>query len=1203
MTSPRGVFEKVGTDLRFTAEEAETLAFWKANKVFEQSLARTANGPRFVFFEGPPTANGMPHNGHVLTRVSKDVFPRYKTMQGFHVPRKAGWDTHGLPVEVEVEKELGIHGKAAIEAYGIEPFVRKCINSVFRYTDEWEKLSDGIGFWADMKNAYVTYHKSYVESVWWALSELHKKGLLYQGHKVVWWWAQGGTGLSAAEVGQGYKTVDDPSAYVGFPIVAPKDARLEGASLLVWTTTPWTLPSNMYAVVRASASYVVARVGERKLVLAKALLPAFAAKLKTEPEVLAELAGSELEGVNYEPPFDWYKQDASPMIWRVLSDDFVTMDSGTGVVHCAPSFGEDDHMAYRKQVAAHGDIEMLCAVQSNGEFKPGLPYAGRWVKDADKDILADLKSRGLLVHQEMYRHEYPFCWRADSDPLIQIARPAWYVRTSKFKGEMLESNAAVNWMPEHIREGRMGDFLTNNVDWALSRERFWGTPLNVWVNDVTGATHVPSSVAEILALNPKAFDHFTEARNADPTIPEDLMVHKPWVDQVSWTVPGEEGVYRRVPEVIDAWFDSGCMPFAQHGFPHANLDVFKASYPADFISEAIDQTRGWFYTLLAVSNLVFDDATCERYGLAATAPVPRPFKTCVVLGHVSDKEGKKESKSKGNYTPPDVILHEVALDFAVVADAATAELAGTVQIAREDLEGLDVQEGAEVELTGPAGKLRLKIKAAKKLRRRVAVLAVADRAKLGVELTSKPDVKVVDVPWLPETERVRVLDTNTPAPGADAFRWFFLASNPPWSNTRHSLGNVRALQKEILLKLRNVYSFFTIYANLDGFDPRAPMAAPKYSELDRWLKAELAGTVKGTTEKLDAFDAYGASQLLSDFVESLSNWYVRRARGRFWRPAGEDDADKAAAYLCLYDALVTVSKLFAPFTPFAADRMYANLVRGLDAAAPISVHLTSWPAVQTADLDAGLAARMRAVRALVSLGLQVRTQAKVKVRQPMATAYLIVADRKLREEVSAYTDLIAEELNVRDVKIVPEEETSKYVSYALKPNFRTLGARGLGKEAQALKAKFGALNSKQAADHLRLAYEGALKVDSIALSPEDLDVAFETMPEYAAAGDRTGVVVLDTRLDDELRRQGFVRELQSKVQAARKDAGMDFADRIRLYLDVSAEVTAMFTPDRERLMSEVLATELHQGTAPEGTWSTVVELEGHRVGLALSRLG
>ena len=1200
------VFAKVGTELRFAAEEAETLAFWQANRVFEKSLAATASGPRFVFFEGPPTANGMPHNGHVLTRVSKDVFPRYKTMQGFHVPRKAGWDTHGLPVEIEVEKELGLHGKAGIEAYGIEPFVRRCIASVFRYTDEWEKLSNGIGFWADLKGAYVTYHKSYVESVWWALAELHKKGLLYQGHKVVWWWAQGGTGLSAAEVGQGYKTVDDPSAYVAFPVSENvQDARFKDASLLVWTTTPWTLPSNMFAAVRGSATYVVALLGERKLILAKDLLAAFAAKLKVEATVESEFLGSELAGLAYTPPFDWFNAQAAEYtdyVWRVRVADFVTMDSGTGIVHCAPAFGEDDHGLYRKLMGEVPSLPLFCAVEPTGAFGEAFPYAGRWVKDCDKDLLLDLKARGLLVLQEQYRHEYPFCWRSDNDPLIQLARPAWYIRTSQFKEQMQESNRAVNWLPEHIKEGRFGDFLANNVDWALSRERYWGTPLNVWVNDVTGATHVPSSVAEIEAKNPQAFDHFRAAKSADPTLPDDLMVHKPWVDNVTWTESGEAGVYRRVPEVIDAWFDSGCMPFAQHGFPHKNQDVFAASYPADFISEAVDQTRGWFYTLLAVGTMVFDDVTCARYGLGSTAPVPRPFKTCVVLGHVCDKEGKKESKSKGNYTPPDVIMSEVALDFAVLeGDAINAEKVGCVQIAREDLEGLDVAEGAEVQLTGPAGTARLKVQVAKKLRRRAAIVAATDRAALGVVPTARPDVKVVDVPWLPEGERVRVLDPSTPAPGADAFRWFFLAGNPPWSNTRHSLGNVRMLQKETLLKLRNVYSFFTIYANLDGFDPHAPMAAPAYTELDRWLKAELAATIQATTEKLDAFDAYGASQHLAGFVESLSNWYVRRARSRFWSPAGEDDAGKSAAYMCLYDTLVACTKLFAPFTPFAAESMYQNLVCGVDAAAPMSVHLAAWPTAVHADVDPGLATRMSAVRSLVSLGLQVRTQAKQKVRQPLASALLVVADRGLRDDVAKYTDLIAEELNVHTVQIVPESDTAKYVSYTLKPNFRALGARGLGKEAQAIKAHMANFSSAQAAEAVAQAYSGTLVVNGVVLAPEDLDVGFEAVEGYAAAGDRTGVVVLDTRLTDELRRQGFVREFQSKVQTARKEAGMDFADRIALHVATTPEVLAMLAPDRAVVMSEVLATSWLDTPAPEGTWSTQLELEGHALSIGVAR--
>src|SRR5580658_9841613 len=606
---PEPLFAKVPSDLDFPREERETLAFWKERRIFEKTLSKPSPRGSFVFYEGPPTANGLPHNGHVLTRVIKDVFPRYKTMRGWSVARKAGWDTHGLPVEVEVEKELRIHGKAAIEEYGVEPFVKKCIESVFRYTKEWEELTERVAFWVDLRDAYVTYHRSYVESVWWALGELFKKGLLYQGHKVVWWWAQGGTALSSGEVGQGYRTVDDPSVYVAFPLVGD-----ENLALLVWTTTPWTLPSNMYAAVNAALDYVVAQATDgRRYVVAKGLVDGLAKKLAGGLVVEKELKGRDLVGSAYRPPFDLFADEArgfEDVIWRVLAADFVTLDAGTGIVHVAPAFGEDDHEAHRRVSRERPDLPLFCAVKPDGTFIDRFEMcAGRWVKDSDKAISHDLKDRGLLIHAEQYRHDYPFCWRAEGDPLIQYARPAWYIRTTSSIDQAIANNRAVHWLPAHIKEGRFGDFLAHNVDWALSRERWWGTPLNVWVCEKDPEhKEAPDGLSYIEKRNPHAFDHFHAARRADPTLSEHLVVHKPWIDQV--TIPCERcgGVMRRVPEVIDCWFDSGCMPFAQWGYPHApgSKEKFEKSFPADFISEAIDQTRGWFYSLLMISTLVFD---------------------------------------------------------------------------------------------------------------------------------------------------------------------------------------------------------------------------------------------------------------------------------------------------------------------------------------------------------------------------------------------------------------------------------------------------------------------------------------------------------------------------------------------------------------------------------------------------------------------
>ena len=1221
VTMSEPLFSKVPSELDFPKEEREILALWRDIRVFEKSLEQTSEGKPWVFYEGPPTANGLPHNGHVLTRVVKDLFPRYKTMQGFHVPRKAGWDTHGLPVEVEVEKELHMHGKAAIEAYGVEPFVKKCIASVFRYTKEWEELTERVGFWVDLDKAYVTFHKSYVESVWWALSNLFKKGLLYQGHKVVWWWAQGGTALSSGEVGQGYKEVDDPSVYVTFPLAEAAKAvnpALEGAELLVWTTTPWTLPSNMYAAVNASFSYVVVELAGKKLVLAEGLLEGIAKKLKVDaPAPLAKVTGKDLVGLAYVPPFDLYGNDAKQAgagapIWKILAADFVTLDAGTGIVHVAPAFGEDDHQAHRKLLAEYKDLPLFCAVNPDGTFVPELTaYAGRWVKDCDKEISQELKQRGRLVFSETYRHDYPFCWRADSDPLIQYARPAWYIRTTSLIEKAKENNQNVTWFPPHIKDGRFGDFLDNNVDWALSRERYWGTPLNVWINDVSGKMDAPSSVAEIRAKNPEAFKVFEEAKKADPSLSDDLIVHKPWIDSVTWQNPGEEGTYRRVPEVIDCWFDSGCMPFAQWGFPHEGHDVFKKSFPADFISEAIDQTRGWFYSLLMISTLVFDAETRKEHDLAAET-LPHPFKTCIVLGHVTDKEGKKESKQKGNYTPPEVIFDEVKMDF-LVAEGGAGEAAppkGTAFVCREDLEGLDLLEGAKVNVFtdgNEASALSLALKVNKKLRRRGIVLSPEDTKALAVVPAKDQKLKVIDVPRLPATERVMVHEPSASAPGADAFRWFFYASNPPWNATRHSLSNVRATQKETLVRLRNVYSFFTLYANIDSFDPRAP--APEVAnrpELDRWITSVLHASLLKITACLDGYDIHGATGHITDFVDGLSNWYVRRSRERFWRSTWDDD--KRAAYATLYEVLVVLSKVLAPFVPFTAEGMHQNLSRRpFPENAPESVHLASFPVADPSLVDEPLVRKMASVRELVSLGLQVRTQAKVKVRQPLRTAHLVLADQKLRAGLEAAEAMIRDELNVLGIAFVEGAEVDTFVSYKLKPNFRTLGQRGLGKEAQKLKKSLGDLASAAASGVLaELREKGTVTFDGVSLLVEDVEVAFDTNEGFSAAGGRLGVVALDTRLDDELRELGLVRELTNRVQTARKEAKLELQDRIDLRIFAPEAVKAALVKHGDKLKDDVLAVGLELADTAAGDGGDYVrvetsDVEGHAVEIAVSR--
>ncbi len=1242
----RPVFAAVRPELDFPGDEARILGFWKDRGIFDKSLdsATRATGPSkgaFVFYEGPPTANGMPHNGHVLTRAVKDVFPRYKTMQGYDVPRKAGWDTHGLPVEVEVEKELRIHGKAEIEKYGVEPFTHRCIESVFRYTDAWEKLTEKIGFWVDLPSAYVTFHKSYVESVWWALSKLFEKGLLYQGDKVVWWWAQGGTALSSGEVGQGYKTVDDPSVFVAFPLVGDEET-----SLLVWTTTPWTLPSNMYAAVHPAFDYAFVRTeAGKKYVIAAELCESVGKKLGTTLTVERTVKGSELVGTKYLPPFDTFAEEARghDVIHTVIAADFVLKDA-SGIVHIAPAFGEDDHKAHRALITkTRASLPLFCAVKPDGTFIEALPkYVGRFVKDCDKDIQAELAERGLLVHAEAYRHEYPFCWRADQDPLIQFARPAWYIRTTELIERAIENNQHVSWLPEHIQGGRFGDFLRNNVDWALSRERYWGTPLNVWVNDVSGKMEAPASVAAILAKNPRAFDHFEAAKKADPTLSEHLAVHKPWIDQVSWENPGEPGVYRRVPEVIDCWFDSGCMPFAQWGFPHApgSKEAFAKAFPADFISEAIDQTRGWFYSLLMISTLVFDEATQRELGLEPRA-LPHPYKTCVVLGHVCDKEGKKESKSKGNYTPPEVILEKVRMEFAALASSEGLE-PGVAYIAREDYEGLDLtgssakvvlyREGAEdrvgfelrpapASLVLPGGK--------KKLPRRIVALSPADAAKLGLEPSEGAlSVSPVEVPRLPSTQKLWIEDPTSPAPGADAFRWFFYASSPSWTNTRHSLTNVRLEQKEFQVKLRNVYSFFTIYANIDRFDPARGNAAAsdvdgaslarsqgyrpvkERSELDRWVLSELSLAVTKLTEALDAYLLYDAAGALVELVEGVSNWWLRRSRARFWEKGSFEDGtasqDKADAYHTLYELLVTTARLAAPFTPFFAEELWQNLARGpWPTTLPESVHLVAWPTADASAVDRKLAREMRAVRDLVSLGLQVRNAAQIAVAQPLSRAEVVAGEADLVEAVRGHAELIAEELNVHELGVLAPGEEAGFVRYTLKPNFRALGPK-LGKKVQVCKAVLA--KSDAALLRAELARAGSIELDldgdKVEIGPEELEIAVDASEGHAAAGGRAGVVVLHTMLDDQLRDEGLARKILRALQQLRKDSGLDFADRIALHLEGTERVLRVANDNRTLLMREALVSSLSIGGEARATEQLArpSTVDGEALALAIERV-
>ncbi len=1219
MSEPK--FLKAQPIVNFPAVEASIQKFWQDQQIFEKSLQIREGRPKFIFYEGPPTANGLPHNGHVLTRVFKDIFLRYRTMRGYHVPRKAGWDTHGLPVEVEVEKELGIHGKAAIENYGIKRFILRCMQSVFRYTSEWERMTSRAGFWVDLSDAYVTYHRSYVESVWWALAELFRKGLLYQGHKIVWWWPQGGTALSSGEVGLGYKTVDDPSVYVALPLVDDPST-----SLLIWTTTPWTLPANQYAAVRPDYDYVRVRDGERSLIVAAALREAIAGKLGRDLPVEREMKGSELLGLRYQPPFDYFygqygdKQvdlaagGREHVLWRVLAADFVELGSGTGLVHEAPAFGEVDYELFRQHAARYKnptEAPLLCPVTPEGKFTAETPdLEGQWVKDADRQIIRMLEERGVLLHRETYRHDYPFCWRADDDPLIQYARPAWFIRTTARIQDALRNNEKVHWLPEHIGTGRFGDFLANNVDWALSRERYWGTPLNIWVNDETGKMQAPASVDEILAKNPKAFDAFDRDRAADPSLSEHLRVHKPWIDEVTWTEPGEPGTYRRVPEVIDCWFDSGCMPFAQWGYPHQGRDKFAEAFPADYITEAIDQTRGWFYSQLMISTLLFDEETQQRLGLKPR-DYPHPFRTCLVLGHVNDPSGKKESKSKGNYTPPEVIFDRIAQDFAVAdpAEAKTQTAEGTALMAREDIEALDLLPGVSMKVyrpDQPERALTLTIEQAKRLPRRLLALSEADRKKLAVELPEK-GLKLLpnDVQFLNDAERVTVASTSSAAPGADAFRWFFFAANPPWSSTRHSLANVRALQKEFPLKLRNVYSFFTIYANIDDFDPASMPGRPlaERTLLDRWILSELAILAGEAPKLMDQYFAYETAGKLSDFVDALSNWYLRRSRPRYWK--GEFDADKQDAYATLYECLVTVIRLAAPFVPFMAEEIYQNLVRrGQDESAAESVHLCDYPVANKDHIDRALSEEMAAVRNIVSLGLRVRTEHRLKVRQPLSFAAIYVLDQDLKARLEPYVRLISEELNVHQAGFV--NDVGDYATYVAQPNFKNLGPR-LGKNMPLAKRYFQSLGSM---DVLKMAatwsWSQPVKVnlagDELELGPEDVVIQVKASEHYAAAGDRATVVALNTDLDDRLREEGFYRELLHRVQNLRKELDVEYTQRIRLSISGSERLQRSGSENQQHLMGETRCVELVHDGAPSwnGTERRQFTVDDEEVTILLS---
>ena len=1020
------MYKKVPTTLNFVEREKETLKFWKDNQIFEKSVQLRQGAPAYTFFDGPPTANGKPHIGHVLTRAMKDIIPRYKTMRGYDVLRKAGWDTHGLPVELEVEKELGLDGKEQIEQYGVIPFIQKCKESVWKYKGEWEVMSDRMGFWADMDNPYITYDNDYIESEWWALKAIYEKGLLYKGHKIVPYCPRCGTALSSHEVAQGYKEVKETSATVRFRV--PDE---ENTYFLAWTTTPWTLPSNVSLCVNPDVTYAYVRVdGKETLIMAKDLIGTVLEGHETE--IVKEVLGKELEYKHYEPLFECTRKAAGGKdAFYVMVDDYVTTTDGTGIVHNAPAFGEDDYRVCKKY-----DLPFVQMVDSKGEMCGGTPWDGVFVKKADPMVLKDLDERGLLFAAPRFEHSYPFCWRCDT-PLIYYARSSWFIAMTKVKDRLIDYNRRINWIPETIKEGRMGNFLENVIDWGISRERYWGTPLPVWVCDKCGKIHVVGSRKEL-----------SELTGCD----ENVELHKPYVDPLTWKFECG-GTMRREPVVIDCWFDSGSMPFAQWHYPFENKDKFERRYPANFISEAIDQTRGWFYTLSAIAACLFDSPA---------------FLNCIVLGHVQDKEGRKMSKHIGN---------------------------------------------------------------------------------------------VVD-PWV-------LLDNQ----GADAVRWYFYTSSMPWLPNRFSAEAVSESQRKYMGTFWNTYAFYILYADIDNFDPtRHKLVRENLTPMDRWILSRLNTLIGHVEAYLDELKMTEAGREMQDFMDDLSNWYVRRCRERYW---GKDmTADKEAAYMTLYTVLRTMALISAPFTPFMSETMYQNMVRTVDKSAPESIHLCDWPKKDESFIDPELEANMAAVLDIVVLGRSARNAANIKNRQPVASMY--VQGKALPD---MYVSIIADELNVKEVRFV--DDASSFISYRVKPQLKTLGPRYgklLPKINQYLAGE-GVGNAVVAAHNRGESYKFDIDGTEISLAAEDVLVSTEENAGFVTVTEHDLSVVLDTNLTPELIEEGFVREIVSKVQTMRKEAGFEVTDHIVLSHHGNSLIEGIFARHGAEIAADTLADSIKLGSA------------------------
>ena len=1035
------MFKKVTTDMNFVEREKATEKFWKDEDIFKKSMKLREGCPTYTFYDGPPTANGKPHIGHVLTRVIKDMIPRYQTMKGKMVPRKAGWDTHGLPVELEVEKLLGLNGKDQIEQYGMEPFIKKCKESVWKYKGMWEDFSGTVGFWADMENPYVTYDDNFIESEWWALKEIWNKNLLYKGFKIVPYCPRCGTPLSSAEVSQGYKTVKERSAVVRFKCVG------EDAYFLAWTTTPWTLPSNVALCVNPDDTYVKVKcVDGYTYYMAEALLDTVLSKAKPKDgaelaedakdyEVLETYKGKDLERKEYEPLFDCAKKVADKQNKKgffVTCDDYVTMSDGTGIVHIAPAFGEDD-----ANVGRNYDLPFVQLVNGKGEMTEDAPAAGLFVKKADPEILKLLDAEGKLFDAPKFEHEYPHCWRCDT-PLIYYARESWYIKETAVRDDLIKNNNTVNWIPESIGKGRFGNWLENIQDWAISRNRYWGTPLNIWECEC-GHLECIGSRAELAE------------RSGNPDNAK-VELHRPYIDEVTFKCPDCGKIMHRVPEVIDCWFDSGAMPFAQHHYPFENKELFEQQFPADFISEAVDQTRGWFHSLMAESTLLFNKS---------------PYKNVVVLGLVQDENGQKMSKSKGNAVDPFDALDKF---------------------------------------------------------------------------------------------------------GADAIRWYFYINSAPWLPNRFHDKAVTEGQRKFMGTLWNTYAFFVLYANIDNFDPtKYSLDYDKLPVMDKWLLSKLNSTVKETDDNLANYRIPEAAKSLLNFVDEMSNWYVRRCRERFWAKGMEQD--KINAYMTLYTALVTISKAAAPMIPFMTEDIYRNLVCSVDASAPESIHLCDYPVCDESKVDKELEKNMELVLEAVVIGRACRNEANTKQRQPLSKMY--VKSGNVLDDF--YQDIIKDELNVKAIEFT--DDVSNFTNYTFKPQLKTLGRR-FGSRLNALKEVLAGLDGSKAFAELN--EKGSITVDvageSEVLEKDDLLVEAAKREGFVSGEDNGITVVLDTNLTPELIEEGFVRELISKVQTMRKDAGFEVMDRITVYVSGNDRIKEVAEKNADAIKKVVLADEIVYNT-------------------------